>query len=70
MGFLLGKREEEIPESIRSRIVHAAWMLFREKGYQETHIEDVIQRADVTEEEFYSKFFKEGGAGAYLRRSL
>lgn len=57
-GFLLGMKEQEIPESIRSRIVRAAWALFREKGYSETAVGDVIRRAEVTEEEFYANFSK------------
>lgn len=54
-GFLLGQITDET-ESERSRIVKAAWELFREKGYEETTIADVIARADVTEEAFYSNF--------------
>lgn len=55
-GFLLGTKAEEIPESDRSRIVRAAWELFREKGYQNTTVEDVIGRAGIPEEEFYAYF--------------
>ena len=55
-GFLLGVRRPEEPESPRSRIVRAAWKLFREKGYEQTGIADVIALAGVSEEEFY-RFF-------------
>lgn len=55
-GFLLGTKEEEVPESTRSRIVRAAWELFREKGYAQTTIRDVIDRAKVTEQQFYEDF--------------
>lgn len=54
-GFLLGQITDET-ESERSRIVKAAWELFREKGYEETTIADVIARAGVTEESFYRNF--------------
>lgn len=54
-GFLLGAKSDE-PQSSRSKIVQAAWELFREKGYVETTITDVIDRAKVTEEEFYQQF--------------
>ena len=54
-GFLLGQITDET-EGERSRIVGAAWELFREKGYEETTIADVIARAGVTEEIFYRNF--------------
>ena len=54
-GFLLGRKTDET-EGDRSRIVKAAWELFREKGYVETTIADVIARAGVTEEIFYHNF--------------
>lgn len=54
-GFLLGSKTDETV-SDRSKIVKAAWELFREKGYEETTITDVIERAGVTEEIFYRNF--------------
>ena len=57
-GFLLGLNTEKQPEGTRSRIVAAAWDLFREVGYENTEIEDVIKRADVSEGEFYECFTK------------
>lgn len=54
-GFLLGQISDET-EGERSRIVKAAWELFREKGYVETTIADVIARAGITEEIFYRNF--------------
>ena len=41
-GFLLGMKKELQPESTRSKIVVAAWSVFREFGYEATSILDVI----------------------------
>lgn len=54
-GFLLGTIQNE-QLSGRSRIVCAAWELFREKGYKDTSVEDVVERAGVTMEEFFEHF--------------
>lgn len=54
-GFILGGTTYET-ESDRSKIVKAAWELFREMGYEETTIADVIKRAGVSEEAFYQNF--------------
>jgi proline racemase len=55
-GFLLGMNKEVEPESVRSRIVKAAWTLFDKKGYDETTLEEVISGAEVSEKEFYKYF--------------
>lgn len=57
-GFLLGMNKEKQPESVRSKIVAAAWSLFREIGYESTKISDVIERAQITENEFFECFTK------------
>jgi proline racemase len=57
-GFLLGSQKPEEEESPRSRIVSAAWTLFREKGYTSTNVEDVIEKAGVSENVFYQFFEK------------
>lgn len=54
-GFLLGGKTDKTVGD-RSKIVKAAWELFREKGYEETTIADVIERAGVTKEIFYQNF--------------
>ncbi len=54
-GFLLGTMEEQ-EESVRSRIVRAAWSLFGEKGYKDTSVADIIERAKIKESEFYECF--------------
>lgn len=55
-GFLLGMNKEKQPESIRSKIVAAAWDLFREIGYEATEIPAVVEKAQVTESEFFQYF--------------
>lgn len=57
-GFLLGMNRQNATESIRSRIVEAAWELFRIQGYEQTTVEDVIARAGVTEADFYTYFLR------------
>lgn len=57
-GFLLGMNKVKQPESVRSKIVVAAWSLFREIGYEATKISDVIERAGITENEFLECFTK------------
>lgn len=41
---------------IREKIVDAAWELFREKGYGETTINDIIRKADISKGTFYYYF--------------
>ncbi len=55
-GFLLGKRQQETPESNRSKLIRAAWELFQRKGYDETSIEDVTARAGLSLDDFYAEF--------------
>lgn len=55
-GFLLGMNRKKITESIRGKIVEAAWELFCIQGYEQTDVEDVILRAGVTKEDFYTYF--------------
>ena len=57
-GFLLGTKTKKDGESIRGIIVRAAWELFHEKGFQETSVEDIVERAAVSEESFYKYFDK------------
>lgn len=56
-GFLLGKFKNETM-SPRTKIVEAAWELFKKKGYSNTTVSDVCKRAQVSEEEFYKYFSK------------
>lgn len=54
-GFLLGEKPK-YKQSLRGKIVWAAWELFREKGFEQTTVEDVIAKAGATDEDFY-RFF-------------
>lgn len=56
-GFLLGEKPK-YRQSLRAKIVWAAWELFREKGFEETTVEDVVEKAGVTEEDFHKFFSK------------
>ncbi len=55
-GFLLGKSSNDI-KNPRTKIVEAAWELFKKKGYENTMVEDVCKKAQVSGEEFH-KYFK------------
>ncbi len=57
-GFLLGKKVIKEQESDRSRIVCTAWELFRTKGYDNTTVDEVIERSGVDESVFYTYFQK------------
>lgn len=56
-GFLLGAQSRK-EDSIREKLVQAAWELFDEKGYEAVTIDDIIVRAGVTSDEFYKYFEK------------
>ncbi|MGN0778028.1 MAG: proline racemase family protein, partial [Aristaeellaceae bacterium] len=55
-GFLLGRTAPQAAHSEREQIIDAAWSLFREKGYQQTTLEDILDRANVTRETFLTHF--------------
>ncbi|MGN1018788.1 MAG: TetR/AcrR family transcriptional regulator [Aristaeellaceae bacterium] len=55
-GFLLGGQTPQPAGSEREQIIDAAWALFREKGFHETSLEDILTRARVTEEAFLRHF--------------
>ena len=44
------------PQTTKSKIVDAAWSLFREKGYDETTIEDIISLSGTSKGTFYLYF--------------
>ena len=54
-GFLLGHMESN-KVSDRGKIICAAWELFREKGYEETSLSDVMERAAINEDIFCQYF--------------
>lgn len=43
-------------QTTKSKIIEAAWSLFREKGYDETTIEDIISRSGTSKGTFYHYF--------------
>lgn len=42
--------------TIRERIISASWKLFREKGFGETTINDIINKANISKGSFYYYF--------------
>lgn len=40
----------------KSKIMHAAWKLFREKGYEETTISDILKESETSRSAFYHHF--------------
>lgn len=42
--------------SMRERIIESAWALFYEKGYEQTTIQDIIEKSDVSKGSFYYHF--------------
>lgn len=47
---------EEKNESVKSRIVSAAWSLFYEKGYNGTTVDDIIELSGTSKGSFYYYF--------------
>ncbi len=43
-------------KNIRERIIGASWKLFREKGFGETTINDIIEEANISKGSFYYYF--------------
>lgn len=43
-------------KSVKDRIVSAAWALFRDKGYDDTTVDDIIQLSDTSKGSFYYYF--------------
>lgn len=48
------KTEEK--RSVKSRIISAAWELFREKGFGRTTVDDIIERSGTSKGSFYYYF--------------
>ncbi len=55
-GFLLGRKIQRTAPNEREQIIDAAWELFRERGYHETTIDEIIELAGVSREVF-AKYF-------------
>lgn len=43
-------------ESIKDRIIRSAWDLFHEKGFEETTLNDIIEKAGISKGTFYYHF--------------
>jgi len=43
-------------KSVKGRIVNAAWQLFREKGYDDTTVDDIIRLSGTSKGSFYYHF--------------
>ncbi|MDL2296269.1 TetR/AcrR family transcriptional regulator, partial [Lachnospiraceae bacterium OttesenSCG-928-E19] len=42
--------------SVKGRIVNAAWELFKEKGYDDTTVDDIIRLSETSKGSFYYHF--------------
>ena len=40
----------------KEKIINAAWELFREKGYEETTLQDIIDKSGTSRGAFYHHF--------------
>ena len=45
-----------MPREARIAIVHASWELFREKGFEKTTVDEIIERAGIAKGTFYHHF--------------
>jgi AcrR family transcriptional regulator len=59
-------RRERKKDETRARIFKAAVRLFREKGFEETTIDDITERADVAKGTFFNYFPKKESVLGYL----
>ncbi len=64
-GVELSRRERKKDET-RTRIFRAAVALFREKGFEETTIDDITERADVAKGTFFNYFPRKESVLGYL----
>lgn len=64
-GVELSRRERKKDET-RTRIFRAAIGLFREKGFEETTIDEITERADVAKGTFFNYFPRKEAVLGYL----
>jgi AcrR family transcriptional regulator len=55
MGQALSRRERKKQET-RQALLQAAWVLFHDKGFDDTTIEEITERADVAKGTFFNYF--------------
>jgi AcrR family transcriptional regulator len=65
MSIELSRRERK-KEETRHRIFHAAVGLFREKGFEQTTVDDITEKADVAKGTFFNYFPRKETVLAYL----
>ena len=59
-------RRERKKEETRRRIFHAAIDLFRERGFEQTTVDDITEQADVAKGTFFNYFPRKDAVLAYL----
>ncbi len=65
MTEVLSRRERKKDET-RHRIFHAAIDLFREKGFEQTTVDDITEKADVAKGTFFNYFRRKEAVLAFL----
>ena len=65
MNVELSRRERK-KEETRHRIFHAAIDLFRERGFEQTTVDDITEKADVAKGTFFNYFHRKDAVLAYL----
>jgi len=65
MTIELSRRERK-KEETRSRIFRAAIGLFRERGFEDTTVDEIIERADVAKGTFFNYFPRKDAVLGYL----
>jgi AcrR family transcriptional regulator len=59
-------RRERKKDETRHRIFHAAIDLFRERGFEQTTVDDITEQADVAKGTFFNYFPRKDAVLAYL----
>lgn len=59
-------RRERKKEETRHRIFHAAIDLFRERGFEQTTVDDITEKADVAKGTFFNYFHRKEAVLGYL----
>jgi AcrR family transcriptional regulator len=62
-------RRERKKDETRSRIFHAAVDLFRERGFADTTVDEITERADVAKGTFFNYFPRKEALLSYLSES-
>jgi AcrR family transcriptional regulator len=68
MTEILSRRERK-KEETRHRIFHAAVDLFRHKGFEQTTVDDITEKADVARGTFFNYFPRKDAVLAFLSES-